>query len=198
MIEMHYIFPTVVWKTHCALEENEKINLISYHDFLRVHTEAKNPNGNISWQSQDKFSEHDSFDPVKKIINENLSALQQNIFRNYDLSIQNIWFNTHETGSYNRLHAHGLCGLSGVYYLKCPEGSGKINFERNPFEKNIIEHLWFFCEQDFEARQIKFEITPKEGDLVFFPSWMPHWVDRSIIEENRISVAFNIDIILKN
>ena len=59
-------------------------------------------------------------------------------------------------------------------------------------EKNIIEFCWQFCESNFEPRQTMHEIYPKEGDILFFPGWLNHWVDRSMSLDTRISVAFNL------
>lgn len=191
MIEMHYIFPTVIWKTNYRLQEKEEKDLIVFHDTIRHTTKRKNYSNN-AWSSQDIFSKNEVFNPLKKIIEENINCLKNEIFKNYIIDLNNMWFNSHEMGMWNKLHSHGLCGLSGVYYLKCPEGSGKIVFERNLLEKNIIEECWQNCEMNFEPRQTMYEINPKEGDLLIFPSWLGHWVDRSMATDTRISVAFNL------
>lgn len=191
MIEMHYLFPTALWKTNYRLQEKEENDLILFHDIIKHTTEGKNYS-NSSWQSPDSFSKNEVFDPLKKIIVQNVEYLKNEIFKNYNIDLTNMWFNSHEIGMWNKLHSHGLCGLSGVYYLKCPKGSGKIVFERNLLEKSILEASWGFCETSFEPRQTTFEVIPKEGDLLIFPSWLNHWVDRSTAVENRISIAFNI------
>jgi uncharacterized protein (TIGR02466 family) len=35
---------------------------------------------------------------------------------------------------------------------------------------------------------------PKEGDLIMFPSWLRHYVEPSKSNEDRISIAFNLEI----
>ena len=40
-----------------------------------------------------------------------------------------------------------------------------------------------------------FSITPKEGLLVLFPSYLHHSVDMNKAEEERIVISFNIDLI---
>ena len=190
---MHYIFPTTIWKTNCPLKEEAKKELIYYHNNLKLNTKGKNYS-NSTWQSQDIFSENIVFKPIIEIITQNVAILKEELFKKNNFDLTSIWFNSHEMGSYNRMHSHGLCGLSGVYYLNCPDGSGKIVFERNPFEKNIIDFSWNLCDPNFEARKTSFEVIPKEGDLLFFPSWLLHWVDRSTVLEDRISIAFNISL----
>ena len=34
-------------------------------------------------------------------------------------------------------------------------------------------------------------IKIKEGDLILFPSWVPHYVDKNNTDKERISLAFN-------
>jgi uncharacterized protein (TIGR02466 family) len=191
MIEMHYLFPTALWKTNVPLTEKEKSDLINYHNEIRETTQGKNYSNN-SWQSQDKFSEHESFIPLKKLLQDNITPIQEEIFKRYSIELANMWFNSQEMGMWNKLHSHGVFGLSGVYYLKVPEGSGKIVFERNLLEKNIIDNVWGLCDSSFEPSVTTFEVQPREGDLLIFPSWLGHWVDRSSSFDTRISVAFNL------
>lgn len=60
--------------------------------------------------------------------------------------------------------------FSSVYYLHLPEGSGGIKFK-----------------DDFE----EIEITPKEGDLFFFPPNMSHTPAHSTCKDYRISYNIN-------
>jgi uncharacterized protein (TIGR02466 family) len=193
MIEMHYLFPTALWKTNVPLTEKEKSDLINYHNEIRETTQGKNYSNN-SWQSQDKFSEHESFIPLKKLLQDNITPIQEEIFKRYSIELANMWFNSQELGMWNKLHSHGVFGLSGVYYLKVPEGSGKIVFERNLLEKNVIDNVWGLCDSSFEPSVTTVEVQPKEGDLIIFPSWIGHWVDRSKSIDTRISVAFNLTL----
>ena len=37
------------------------------------------------------------------------------------------------------------------------------------------------------------EIEPTEGMLLFFPPWLEHEVEQSSCDEERISIAFNVN-----
>ena len=39
------------------------------------------------------------------------------------------------------------------------------------------------------------EITPKEGDLLIFPAYLPHSVEENKSDEDRVIISFNIDIL---
>ena len=37
-------------------------------------------------------------------------------------------------------------------------------------------------------------IVPQEGDVLFFPGWLKHWVSPNTTELDRISISFNMSI----
>ena len=41
-----------------------------------------------------------------------------------------------------------------------------------------------------------FDYQVKVGDLILFPSWLPHFVLPNTSEENRISISFNIELLV--
>lgn len=88
------------------------------------------------------------------------------------------WATVHEGGVSHLAHCHPNSVVSGVYYVKMPEGSGSIIFDdpRGPLPP-------------FDT---KLTIRPFIGDLVLFPSWLMHQVSQNIGSEERISIAFNI------
>ena len=100
------------------------------------------------------------------------------------------WANINRKGNYNKRHVHMDPGifLCGVYYVKAPENSGNIRFfdPRGPLMGSMQDHNYFF---GGHAHQF---ITPKEGLLLFFPSWLEHDVEPNNSDEDRISIAFNV------
>jgi hypothetical protein len=39
------------------------------------------------------------------------------------------------------------------------------------------------------------EIIPKDGDIILFPAWLQHSTMENSVDEERISIAFNINFI---
>jgi uncharacterized protein (TIGR02466 family) len=98
------------------------------------------------------------------------------------------WLNVHETMGYNAVHSHPGALISGVIYLSCPEGSGKLHL-RDPRLGATASKSKLLLDIGQEA-----VITPIEGFSILFPSYLEHWVEPSTCKEttHRISIAFNI------
>ena len=82
------------------------------------------------------------------------------------------WFNAMGPGSDTTLHSHNDDDelLSGVYYVRVPENSGRLLIHSG---KEVIQH------------------APREGQWVFFAPQTPHAVSKNLSDELRLSVAFN-------
>lgn len=92
-----------------------------------------------------------------------------------DLKI-GFWINFMEKGHTTSLHCHEDADelLSGVYYVKVPEGSGQF-----------IYHL----DGDKQA------LTPEQGSFLFFSPSLLHEVTEHQSDQARISVAFNVGLV---
>jgi hypothetical protein len=97
--------------------------------------------------------------------------------------IINYWANVNEPQSRNVVHNHNNAIFSGTYYLQA-EGTGDLRFS-NP--ANLIG----CCNPDSPFTH-DFSFTPNDGDLVLWPSWMPHEVETNFSNKQRINIAFDI------
>jgi hypothetical protein len=90
----------------------------------------------------------------------------------------NAWAAINCNGVFHGGHTHPGSLISGVYYVRIPEGSGSISFmdprgPRVPFEGKYVHQ-------------------PYEGDLIVFPSWLYHEVAPTLGTHPRISFSFNV------
>lgn len=89
-----------------------------------------------------------------------------------------MWASVHQDGSAHPQHVHVGAVLSGVLYVRSPEGSGEIVFHDPrgslpPFGR-AVSH------------------KPCAGDLLIFPPWLEHGVAATAtVDGPRISVSFN-------
>lgn len=106
------------------------------------------------------------------------------------------WASLHRRGSRHGAHTHGDSAWSAVYYTHVPAGAGRLRFH-DP-------RAGIHGDRPPEAPFLHgYEITPRAGDLVVFPSWLRHEVLQSggaagenssehEDEDGRVSVAFNL------
>ena len=98
----------------------------------------------------------------------------------------NFWFNLNEKYNYNLSHNHPGSYISAVLYLKVPENSGQIVFERpDPF------HDWIQDCQPTDNNIGKIFQQPKDNMLLIFPSYIKHYVEMNLSDDPRISIALN-------
>ena len=102
-----------------------------------------------------------------------------------------MWSIINKKGSFNIQHNHPNAYLSAVYYVKMPINSGNIKFF-DPKEQKSIRYPKIKNYTDISA--LITEITPKEGDLLIFPSYLYHSVAENFSEEDRMIISFNVDI----
>ena len=108
-----------------------------------------------------------------------------------ELTDINLWFNISKKGDYNNSHNHPRCDLSGVYYVKVPEGDcGNIDF-RDP--RQSLSYGNSFIVERYHHGNMASRI-PKVGNMYIFPSSLDHSVGRNNIDDDRISISFNLTV----
>jgi uncharacterized protein (TIGR02466 family) len=106
----------------------------------------------------------------------------------FNFYLSESWLNSGTPGSFQYQHMHAdqrdinPC-ISGVYYISVPENSGNIIFF-NPSQLAIFNKL--------TAQKSHINYTPNDGDLLLFPSNLPHKVGINKSDKNRLSISFNI------
>ena len=102
-----------------------------------------------------------------------------------------IWANINDRYSYNTAHTHPQCDISGVYYVKVPKGDcGKLMFA-DPRQS------YSYGNRFFVERYTGGESTgrdPIEGNMYLFPSSLEHCVLTNNVDEDRISISFNLTV----
>ena len=133
--------------------------------------------------------------PVFSKLKENILNLSKEYFKNlgfndHNYKICNSWGNLVNINEQIFSHLHGNSFLSGVFYLG--SNNSNISFQ------NPIDDKWLFkiqrTPQQISKPQTwrKYYKTPKQNELILFPSWLVHGVDKSKIDK-RLSIALNIE-----
>jgi len=104
-----------------------------------------------------------------------------------EFAVVGWWLNINEKGNYNLTHTHPNTDLAAVWYITDNENA--LYFE-DPLIQNR-SHLYNNILAQFGQTANK-ALDCKAGDLIVFPSDVPHGVEEHKLDTPRISVAFNL------
>ena len=102
-----------------------------------------------------------------------------------------MWAIINKKGNFNTEHIHPNSNLSAAYYVKAPKNCGdfkiftphSISRDKYPKRENPTELNRIVAHQKIE-----------EGDLLIFPSYLPHAVLPNESDEDRVVISFNLYI----
>lgn len=102
----------------------------------------------------------------------------------------NSWVQDYsEDKNYHPIHAHGLHGISGIYWIRANDAAGPTVFHTpNPYTDLAKRH------RDTEVTASVFPMKPTRGVLVLFPAYLQHEVLPSQDGAVRSTIAFNMCI----
>ena len=199
MTKPNLLFPTPVWTIQLDNYKSVNEQMFSY-----IKTKQKNDKIGVSksnvkgWHSTDfDLNEKDPQTFISFI----LPAIEKVMTdMNWDkekqiAKINNMWAIVNTGGSANLRHQHGNSTISGAYYVRAPMNSGDIVFY-DPRPAPVYSHP-NTTNPNFLNAQVN-GVSPKEGALVLFPSFLDHSVNENISSSERIVISFNIRISIKN
>ena len=195
MSKPNLFFSTPVWTFQINNYENVNEEMYNY-----IKSEQKKDGTGITksnikgWHSKDFSLE--TKEP-QNFINLILPSIEQvMVDMNWEkqkqkIRISNMWAIINTGGSANLRHQHGNSTISGAYYVKAPENSGDIVFY-DPRPAPVYSYPKALNPNILNA-QVN-GISPKEGALVLFPSYLDHSVNENMSNNERIVISFNITI----
>lgn len=111
------------------------------------------------------------------------------------------WANINRKGHHNVMHTHPGAYWSAVYYVHVPEQTSEMSHggDLEMLDPRGTLPIMYCPVLRFGIKGLTSAGTselhkPKTGDLVIFPSWLPHAVTPYIGEEMRISIALNFSV----
>lgn len=216
------LFPTLIYRDPATVDNYDPVQMEvkncltkieqerDYSEVSWIHEEAKV----LRERKREEGSEHSYFIKDDLIGKYNLIKLKDRIFESveryvlstqwgriysdpkfndpnrgkYEIKLKNSWMNIQTKGKSHEWHCHPGYTIAGVYYMRVSEDQGGIQFQ-NP---NPIMQWCHFPEGPKSSQSIEF--IPRDGDIILFPAWLMHNTMPNTTDEDRISVAFNIDL----
>ena len=189
-IKRRDLFPSEFYSSNIFDEkENEK-----YKNFLidlSKKTPGKVRSNRGGWQSDTDLWNQEIFKPLL----EKASSIAQSIIADISqgrpqMVIRSMWGNINPKGGMNFTHVHPSGWMSGVYYIQLSKDNNTINFE-DPRPSRMMDF-----QRSCLIKDEYFTHHVEVGDLLLFPSWLPHFVTPNTSNENRISISFNIELLV--
>ncbi len=149
--------------------------------------------GYTSYGSMDRL--HDmspNFARLKKLIDRHVKKYIKAAELDVDtesIHMNSCWVNIMPTQAHHSYHIHPLSFLSGTFYVSVPKSSSVIKFE-DP-------RLGFFMGTPPRKKKCRREnqhfvsISPRDGQVLLFESWLRHEVPANMSRKPRISISFN-------
>lgn len=181
-----------------TIEEFDRDALLEWiYDYKERNPKNDTRSNRGGYQNVDKsfFNNDPTFVPHFDILKRAITSLAAEYRLIRQVYIQSAWININHKYCYNNTHKHPGSNLSGVLWVKIPENSGTFVFEAPAtYDLEIPEHTNVQYRNQIKLHGA-YEIPPREGMMILFPSYLEHYVTMNESDEDRVSIAFNLGFI---
>ncbi len=204
MNKIHEIFPLVVYQDSidCHNEfKKENLNSLKEYWFNGYENESPEYSGRIFLHNDPQYNIF--FNDLKRSIDNYFYHLNVDYSKlNYHVTKSWVGYHTKEVPELNP-HYHNESNISFVYYLQSSKDSDKFCVSQN---NNINENTGGLFEPSNQRNTLltynkyncnHYTITPYEGTVLLFPSNIYHHTLKSKKEDERIVIAGDVRITLK-
>ncbi len=185
------IYSVPLWQSEYPEFEDHKEIFLNVIRTYKDQTPSIKKSNISGYHSPETLHGVEEFRPLFEYICQlGMKAVSDLNFVECDVALTSAWLNINDTRQcMNSEHVHGDV-FSGVFYLQAPEESGKLVLQ-NP----AINRMWSGCSLTSQKNQFTGEsirIEPIEGNIILFPSYLPHSVETNNHDEARIAISFNL------
>ena len=197
---LHYFFPVVIQASE--VEDAAKLNESLAAEIFRIRDSV--PNSRPDTWSCELYTTIDSTEGLEPMTRPPFSTLKEIILGEaskygralgldvdtYPLGIHAFWLNVYGRGHAQEVHTHGKSVISGIYYVKTPPGCGDTIFHA-PMGDAMLDP------PRVNINPLNSSFTrwvPQAGQMVFFRGWLKHSVQANTGDEERITIAFNLNM----
>ncbi len=192
-------FSTPVWVS--KLDNYKDTNEEIYKYIVKMHEQDQKGivRSNVKgWHSNDFNLTDEEPKNFIKLLSPNIERVIKDM--NWDtekqtVRITNMWAIINKGGAENARHHHGNSAISAAYYVRAPKNCGEIVFY-DPRPAPVFSHPNSKSPNSLNA--MVNSISPVEGGLVLFPSYLDHSVNQNLSNNERVVISFNISLESKN
>ena len=172
----------------------DKINNLESFCYDKIISEATDPG-----QSDISDFELKTFlSSITDQIEQRLESLQKEfgLKSQHKFRISYAWLNLNQNNNITAPHLHRNSIISGVLYIKCQDSGQLVLINPNVSHQYVVDPSIIETFNGFNSAV--YRIIPEKGKLIMFPSWIMHYVESNANKNDRISMAFNIELVNDN
>lgn len=194
--EIRMLFPTVIQVSQIADHEALNLGLLKVIDEIKKNEPNSKPD---SWScdlfttigAATTFLTYPGTGVFRKIVIDKVMRYADTLkmdTANHPPRMNECWVNIYGRNHSQEIHLHQNSVFSGIYYVKAPAGAA-ATLLHSPMSDMMLEP------PTTESNPLNSSIagiTPIPGRMIIFRSSLRHNVLSSNIDEERISIAFNV------
>ena len=184
------IFPTPLWQTSVDPSADGGLNKHLLEKILIEKIRDPRASGKEKWHTRQDLHKDPDFAELNDIILSTAHWALDSIGVNHkDIEITGLWGDITLPGASHDRRVQPNNYLSGMYCVQADKGANKITFHDPRPSTGLIKPLTNGITPE-TAEVTRLSIDP--GDLVLFPHWLSHSVDKNESDRERVTIAFNI------
>ncbi len=194
--DIRMLFPTVIQVSQIADHEALNRGLLEVIDEVKRREPSSKPD---SWScdlfttigAASTFLTYQGVEAFQRIAIEKVMKYADVLkmdTANHPLRMNECWVNIYGRNHSQEIHLHQNSVFSGIYYVKAPAGAAATLFH-SPMSDMMLEP------PTIESNHLNSSIagfSPVAGRMIVFRSSLRHNVLSSNIDEERITIAFNV------
>ena len=174
------IFPTKIYRDYL----DRRITNEELEEVIKLGQETHDNFGNLITNNHN-ILDNKKFIDIKNFIQRNLNEYIEKVIQpksKVSIFITESWLNYNRTNEFHHLHYHKNSYLSGVFYINTLKDDNIVLVDSQP--KYCLE-----IESEYSTDQ--WNLPVKQGQLILFPSFLYHEVEKNRERETRVSLSFN-------
>ncbi len=184
------MFPTLVWKIELETGLHARIDTRALAALSRMQGNLPPLMRGQGWQSVQTLHQLEDFQELVSCVHRAVAGILRFLRIGYEaFEITGCWATVLAPGAAHKVHHHPNNFLSGVYYVRTPQGADTVNFHDPRNQTGIIRPPVVELTAENTDQVV---VRVKSGTLLVFPAYLQHSVDANASDEERVSISFNV------
>ena len=186
-MEHQLIFPTNLF----LIEDFYKSDITAMKKYISDLWVKRDYDDRWQTKSADLHKQKEFKEFAELVISTSKEILDELKYDVEDVVITDMWATVLKSGENHPAHTHSNNFLSGVWYLHSYDQGASIMF-RDP--RPAADVITPRKKETNVTNASLLRYASKQNRAIFFPSWLQHWVEPNKSTNNRISIAWNIQV----